>query len=154
MKSNEALAEYLYDIDNKNTNNMTMKKIIIILLTGLIAMTGFTQTNEESTEKSGPQISFDKKVHDYGKIKRKSNGTCTFTLTNEGSETLILTNVQTSCGCAAAKWPRKPIPAGESREIEIKYDTRRTGNFSKTIKVYNNVTEKPVILSIKGQVTK
>ncbi len=129
-----------------------MKRIIITLLVGLFTVAGIAQTSNQKDSKTGPQISFDKKVHNYGEIERKSDGTCTFTLTNTGTEPLVLTNVRTSCGCTAANWPRKPIPAGESKKIKVNYDTRRMGNFSKSIKVYNNATNTPVELRIKGQV--
>ncbi|MGM0649795.1 MAG: DUF1573 domain-containing protein [Bacteroidota bacterium] len=128
--------------------------ITLILCVFSIGLMAQNSDNPDNDKKSGPDISFDKTEHDYGTIARKSNGDCTFTLTNKGNEPLVLTNVKSSCGCAAVSWPRKPVKPGDSAEIKIRYDTKRLGSFSKSIKVYNNATDAPVELTIKGTVEK
>ncbi len=140
-----------------------MKYITTTIITLILfSMTLFAQNTEKQEEEAdtntekvtGPGISFDKTEHDYGTIERKANGDCTFTLTNNGTKPLILTNVQSSCGCAAVSWPQRPIKPDDSKEITIRYDTKRVGSFSKSIKVYNNATDAPVVLTIKGTVEK
>ena len=135
-----------------------MKQITSIIILSIFSITVLAQNadnnNDTPEQVEGPGISFDKTEHDYGTIECKSNGDCTFTLTNNGTKPLILTNVQSSCGCAAVSWPRRPIKPGENKEITIRYDTKRVGSFSKSIKVYSNATNAPVVLTIKGTVEK
>ena len=41
---------------------------------------------------------------------------------------------------------------GEDGEIEVKYDTKRLGSFSKTITVYSNANLSKKSLKIKGEI--
>ena len=62
-------------------------------------------------------ISFNETTHDYGTIKKGSDGICVFTIKNTGKTPVLLTNVQASCGCTTPTWPREPILSGKSGEI-------------------------------------
>jgi hypothetical protein len=132
-----------------------MKKIIGIIIVCAFAISAYAQSDEntefEPTHKSA-YLELDKTVHDYGTIARKSNGDCEFIVKNMGSQPLVLTNVQSSCGCAVPDWPHKPIPSGESRAIKVTYDTKRVGTFSKSIKIFSNSPGSPHVVNIKGTV--
>ena len=80
-----------------------------------------------------------------------SDETFSFPFKNTGKESIIISNVQTSCGCTKAKQPEEPIARNKKSEIAVKYDTKRVGDFTKTITVTSNVAE-PIILTIKGSV--
>ncbi|MFZ5430613.1 MAG: DUF1573 domain-containing protein [Bacteroidota bacterium] len=97
-------------------------------------------------------IVFDKLVHDYGTIRRGSDGNSVFTFTNKGNKPLILNNVAAACGCTVPEWPREPIPPGGKGEIKVKYDTNLNGTFNKSITVHSNASNQVVRLSVKGQV--
>jgi hypothetical protein len=75
-----------------------------------------------------------------------------FEFKNTGSQPLIITHVQTSCGCTAAEKPTEPIAKGKSSKIVVTYDTKRVGNFTKTITVTTNIPDETVVLTIKGSV--
>lgn len=63
--------------------------------------------------------------------------TCRFV--NDGKETLIISNVLTSCGCTIVDWSRKPIFPSEAGEIKIKFDTEnKIGIQSKSIIILSN----------------
>ena len=51
----------------------------------------------------GPSISLDKDVHDYGTISQGADGGCEFTVTNDGTEPLIISRCKGSCGCTVPK---------------------------------------------------
>jgi Protein of unknown function (DUF1573) len=74
-----------------------------------------------------------------------------FEFKNTGKEPVLVTNVQTSCGCTAAEKPTEPVAGGAQSKIVVTYDTKRVGNFTKTITVTTNVGD-PVILTITGTV--
>ncbi len=132
-----------------------MKKIIASLLFVVVTFTfscSQTPTVKEDKSVFGPGIEFDKKESEFRVIEQGGDGMFEFVLTNTGTEPLILSNVRSSCGCTVPGWTREPIKAGESVPITAKYDTRRIGQFSKSISVYSNATEAPVVLRIKGKV--
>lgn len=124
-----------------------MKQLLFLLMfTGLFAFTVNGQVAQNDS------IIFEKVNHDYGTIKKGSDGSSTFTFTNKGQKPLILSTVRASCGCTVPEWPRQPIAPGEKAEIKVKYNTNIAGNFSKTITVVSNAANSPVILRVRGRV--
>ena len=122
-----------------------MKKII--LFTGLL----FFVTNLFGQENLA-EIKFTETVIDYGIIENGENGNRIFKFKNTGNSPLIFTRIFSSCGCTIPKKPEKPVLPGESGEIEVNYDTKRTGIFQKAITVRSNAKTANVILRIKGEV--
>ncbi len=105
---------------------------------------------ETKKSKKGP-ITFKTLTIERTNIPFGSDETFSFPFKNTGKEPIIVSNVQTSCGCTAAKKPEAPIAPKKSSEIAVKYDTKRVGPFTKTITVTTNVGE-PIVLTIKGTV--
>ena len=104
-------------------------------------------------QETGAQINFETTTIDYGTIANGSDGERVFNFTNSGNKDLIIQNVQSSCGCTIPKKPEGPIAPGESSEIIVKYDTKRTGPFRKTITVTTNLELNSIVaLKIKGTV--
>ena len=66
---------------------------------------------------------------------------------------MVISNVQTSCGCTTPEWSREPIAPGGSTKIKVGYNAASEGNFEKYITLtYNqNLTKQ---LNIKGTVWK
>ena len=74
-----------------------------------------------------------------------------FEFKNESKTPAIIQGVQTSCGCTTANKPEEPVKPGKKSAISVKYDTKRVGQFTKTITISSNVSD-PIILTIKGSV--
>ena len=53
------------------------------------------------------EFKFEKETIDYGKIAKGAIGERTFVFTNIGDAPLIISNIQSSCGCTV---PEKPRP--------------------------------------------
>ncbi|RCL65820.1 MAG: DUF1573 domain-containing protein [Cryomorphaceae bacterium] len=98
------------------------------------------------------EIQFNETVIDYGIIENGEDGTKIFKFKNIGNAPLIFTRIFSSCGCTIPKKPEKPILPGKSGEIQVNYDTKRTGIFQKAITVKSNAKTPNVILRIKGEV--
>ena len=148
-----------------------MKKTILFLSATLIGFVVLAQRIEQvkqaepvvGTEKSKQEqieepssdatIDFESKVVDYGVLEHNGNGDREFVFTNNGTEPLIIKNAKGSCGCTVPTWPREPIMPGETSKIGVKYATNREGKFTKTITLTTNASKKPVILTVKGEVT-
>ena len=128
-----------------------MKKVIY-LLGIMLLMAGAAMTQDAKTQ-SGPEIEFEKIVHDYGDVPYNGNGECEFRFTNTGDAPLVIQKPKSSCGCTVPSWPDKPILPGESDVIKVNYRTSRCGSFNKTVTVTSNAIKNPsVVLRIKGRV--
>lgn len=126
-----------------------MKKIIFTALTALFSLGMMAQTPVVS----GPQITIDKEVHNFGNIPYGGNGTCEFKVTNTGTEPLILSKCKGSCGCTVPTCEPNPIAAGASTNITVKYDTKRAGVIDKSVTINSNAVNEPVmVVRIKGKV--
>ena len=107
--------------------------------------------NSYSQEKKA-EISFEKTIINYGVIDKGSDGVREFIFTNTGDAPLVISKVNSSCGCTIPKKPEKPILPGESDKIQVKYDTQRVGLIRKSISVTSNASNPSVILKITGEV--
>lgn len=96
------------------------------------------------------EFKFKKETINYGKIAQGSEGTRVFEFTNVGNAPLMIKRIQSSCGCAIPKKPEKPIMPNEKGQIEVSYDTKRLGGFSKAITIFSNAKAERKMLKIKG----
>ena len=102
---------------------------------------------------TGPQISVDKEVHDYGTIDQGANGTCEFKVTNTGDQPLIISNCKGSCGCTVPKCDTAPVAPGATTIVTVKYDSNRVGPINKSVTISSNATNAPEkIVRIKGEI--
>lgn len=127
-------------------NKKYIQSVFILLLTALINL---------SAQQIGPNISFEKTVHDFGQIEEKDGkATCRFEFINTGNEPLIINNVRASCGCTASEWTKKPVKPGEKGFLKVTYNPKnRPGKFMKSVSVKTNANEeKSEMLKIKGVV--
>ena len=97
---------------------------------------------------------FDKLVHDFGDVSMDDGPlTCTFTVTNNGTEPLVLFEVVSSCGCTDVTWTREPLQPGKSGTISATFKNEDGPfPFDKTLTVYISGQRKPVILRLRGTV--
>lgn len=102
---------------------------------------------------NGPAISVDKEVHDYGTIQKNADGTCEFTVTNVGTEPLVIEKCKGSCGCTVPKCDKAPVLPGATSIISVKYDTKRVGPINKSVTITSNAVNEPTkMVRIKGRV--
>jgi LEA14-like dessication related protein len=126
-----------------------MKKLILLLAVVVVNASAFAQ--------SGAKIEFKDKDNtiDYGKVTKESDsGVRTFEFKNTGNAPLIITNVQSTCGCTVPTRPTEPIMPGKTGKIDVKYNMN-PGPIRKTITVESNAVNYEggrVPLKIKGEV--
>ncbi len=81
---------------------------------------------------------------DFGEVTNFSEVTHLVTIKNIGSDTLIISNVGSSCGCTAALMSNDHIPPGDSAALSIKFDAKQfTGKTHKTVSLQTNDTSQP-----------
>ena len=105
----------------------------MVVAVAVISLHGTAQTK-------GPLITWEKSVYDFGDIEQGEKVEHTFKFKNTGTEDLLITNVQVTCGCTTPKgWARDPISPGKSGEITIAFNSLgKFGRQNKVVTVISN----------------
>ena len=98
------------------------------------------------------RITVQKKAVDCGKTAFNMPVTAEFELRNKGLRKLRIEDVQVSCGCLEAQYPKNEISAGEKFTLKLTYDARQLGHFTKTARIVSNGSKKPLYLTMSGVV--
>lgn len=71
-----------------------------------------------------PVFTFEKVAHDFGYVTKGERLTYSFKFKNTGKSNLIISYVESSCGCTTSSPPKAPIKPGESGEIKVTFDSK------------------------------
>ena len=100
-----------------------------------------------------PVITFDKTEHDFGTLLQGEVVTYSFHFTNTGNAPLLISNVNTSCGCTIADFTREPINPGKDGYIKATYDSKGHHGFqTRSLNVIANTNPSQINLRLKGNV--
>ncbi|MBN2598556.1 DUF1573 domain-containing protein [Labilibaculum sp.] len=100
-----------------------------------------------------PKFEFTKEIHKFGVISEGEIVVCDFFFKNIGSKDLVIKNVETSCGCTAVRWEKKPVKVGEESHITVEFNSEgRYGKQYKVITVFCNTLSGTKELIITAQV--
>ncbi|MFM1932938.1 MAG: hypothetical protein RL226_2241 [Bacteroidota bacterium] len=101
-----------------------------------------------------PVVTFEEDVFDFGRIAEGEVVTHVFRFENTGKAPLVLTAVEVSCGCTAAKdWPKEPIAPGGEGTIEVSFNSNdKLGKQNKSITVISNARPSKTIITMRGEV--
>ena len=120
-----------------------MKKMILMAVM-LINMAAMAQE---------PVITFEKTIHDFGRVDEGGHISTVFEFKNEGTAPLVLTDVKASGGYITCIWSPEPIEPGQVGQIVVTYKTDgRPGRFQKYITITSNASSEPIRLCINGEV--
>ena len=119
---------------------MGIQKISMLWVCLLALTYSFAQEVAPAEDnKPGAEITFEEVTFEFGDIQQGDQVEHIFTFENTGEVPLVLTNVQTTCGCTVPKWPRQPIPPGQKGEIQVKFNSAgKMGKQHKVIKIISN----------------
>lgn len=118
-----------------------MKKIIFPVFLLLLA----TNSNAQKIQVTSNSIN-------VGQVQYFVPTNCIFEMKNVGNKPLIISHIDTGCGCTVASFPNTPIKEGSTFTINVSFDARMMGHFTKLIDVYSNSTENPTQLELSGVV--
>jgi hypothetical protein len=109
---------------------------------------------DENSDADMPEIKFEEEVFDFGRVAEGELVDHTYIFENTGDAPLVLTAVETTCGCTAAKtWPKEPIAPGEKGRIDIQFNSdKRIGTQNKSITVVANTRPAKTVLALRGEV--
>lgn len=126
-----------------------MKKYLIVAFLLMVVSSVVAQEAKPTTpvaKVDGPVLTLDKASHDFGTITQGDVVEKVFTFTNTGNQPLIITNVQTSCGCTTPEWPRNPIMPGGKGEIKVGFNSAGKMNAqNKKLPIISNAVNDPAI---------
>lgn len=120
----------------------------------ILSVKGKVKASSEAVPTKGPEFSPSEWVHDFGQINEEDGFAMhVFRIKNTGDAPLIISHVQSSCGCAEPEWTSDPIQPGEIGDVVISYSPKnRPGPFRKNLTVYSNVKGRHNKLTITGVV--
>jgi hypothetical protein len=85
-------------------------------------------------------------------LKYNENAVYEFVFKNISDSIQIITNVKAKCGCSSTEWTQEPLKKNKKGHIQIKYDTKIVGRFTKSIYVFFQGENQPIKLTISGVV--
>lgn len=131
--------------------------ILTLLVAGLPALAVLPAAAqgpaEDTAADAGPKVVIDEPIVDAGRVPVGQSIDAEFSLRNEGTETLEITQVKPACGCTVAEFDEEIAP-GATGTIHARVDTSRiSGPNAKAITVYTNDPVTPRFqLTVKSEV--
>jgi hypothetical protein len=120
----------------------------------LYKQTVFGQTPEKIEKTPVTDIFVEQSEIEINGLQVGKKSVTAFKLKNTGNRPLVITHVDTSCGCTVPSWDRKPVEHGAETEITVEIQPEEPGFFHKMIRVYCNVEKGIISLNVKGMVNK
>ncbi len=121
--------------------------------TDAISITASADSGRAAAEagKRKPVITFEKVLHDFGRITQGEKAEYSFRFTNTGDGDLLIANAYASCGCTVPEFSREPIAPGKAGFIKVTFDSdKREDRFEKLVTVLANTASPETKLTITG----
>jgi len=127
-----------------------MKKYILLIVSMFLYVSVFAQT-----DLSGPEMTFEKKSHDFGDVIQGQKVRYTFVYKNTGTDTLRIDNVISSCGCTVPEQYERKVAPGASGKILVEFNSEnKMGVTNKTLTILSNAksVQPAITISIRANV--
>ncbi len=112
-----------------------------------------TAESDEAGNTAMPKMKFETDLYDFGEVSQGEKVAYSYTFTNEGEADLVITSAQGSCGCTVPTWPKEPIKAGQSAQIDVVFDSNgKTGKQHKKVTIVANTSPATNVVAITGKV--
>ena len=99
-------------------------------------------------------IKIEPEVIEVGQIPINSKFEQDIKIKNIGNAPFVLFYMTFSQNCINVKYNWEHIPTGDSCSMKVLYKANSIGDFTHSIMIFGNTPKKPIILDIKGSVTK
>lgn len=92
---------------------------------------------DHATEENDPEYGWeiDRQEYDFGNIKKNRTVEVSFTLTNSGTEPLIIYSIDASCDCISITWEKTPLLPDRKRKIIVSFRADYPGPFSHKLSI-------------------
>lgn len=132
-------------------NNLRISALALTL--GLMSFTILpTSKITKKVEINNSAISWKSETIDLGEIPQGTPKSMDFEFKNIGKKSVMITNVQGSCGCTATDYTKTEIATGKSGKVTATFNAANKGVFTKTVTVTTNADVAPKVLTFKGTV--
>jgi hypothetical protein len=115
------------------------------------------QAKKDEAVKKMPQTSLEvaETKFDFGKIKEGEKVRHTYMVKNAGTNPLVISNVQVSCGCTAPFFPKEPIQPGKTGEVTLEFNSAgKEGMVNKNALIVANADNAPFSIGFSAEVEK
>lgn len=133
-----------------------IKISMLALVLGLMSFSAIAPlqslVSKVKTETAVSTIVWKAESIDVGEIPQGTPKAIVYEFKNTGKATVVITNVQGSCGCTATDYTKEPILPGKSAKVTATYNAANKGGFTKTVTVTTSAETTPKILTLKGTV--
>jgi len=132
---------------------------LIFSLSGLLLGSCHSGTQKttpatKSDESGVAKFVFSEEIHNFGSLNAGEVVSFTFIFRNEGTKTLIVTEIDSGCGCTEVKMENKTIEPGQEGRIEVIYNSAgEVGRQLKTITLFSNAETAQKQIFIRANVT-
>lgn len=124
------------------------------LITSCNSGTKKAEPSKKSDESGVAKFVFSEEIHNFGSLKAGEVVSFTFIFRNDGTKDLMITEVDSGCGCTQVNIPVKTIAPGKEGQIEVIYNSAgEVGKQLKTITISSNAEQTKKQLFIKANVT-
>ena len=132
---------------------MKKKYPLIIIVVSSIAILSFL-FSENSTFHKPPQqqttIVISRDSVNLDTFRYNESKKAIFEIKNTGRFPLIIKKIETSCGCTDVKWNKAPLLPDQTEKIQITFTPNSLGHFSKTIRIFCNISSQTYTLKLSG----
>ncbi|MFI5453536.1 DUF1573 domain-containing protein [Pedobacter sp. UC225_61] len=123
-----------------------MKKLILLAFLIVGTVVGVNAQTKPA------EFKFDTETHDFGKVTLNKPVVYTFNFTNIGDAPLIITKVETTCGCTVGEYTQTPVKKGEKGFVKVTLTPAGSPlPFNKAITLTSNARTTTKVLYIKGE---
>lgn len=89
---------------------------------------------------------------DLGQVTFNRPVTAEFEMINKSDRDVRIVQARSSCGCTTVDYPQRLISRDEKFMVSVTYDARMLGHFHKSVSLYVDGDDAPVMLVLKGVV--
>lgn len=91
--------------------------------------------------------------YDFGTVEQGKVVKIEYEFSNSGTQPLIISTIEVTCGCTVADFPRHPIKPGDTGIILLTFNTKeKYGYQDRVSKIISNATNSPTKIRFKGTV--
>ncbi|MFD0940913.1 DUF1573 domain-containing protein [Pedobacter boryungensis] len=123
-----------------------MKKLILLA----VLILGISVIVKAQTKPA--EFKFETETHDFGKVVLNKPVVYTFNFTNIGDAPLIITKIETTCGCTVGEYTQTPVKKGEKGFVKVTLTPAGSPlPFNKAITLTSNARTSIKVLYVKGE---
>jgi hypothetical protein len=125
----------------------------LILAVFIISCNKNQPKNKKTVAEGITEFEFNKEIHNFGSLNAGEIVIFNFVFKNMGKNNLIITNIESDCGCINANYKSDPIMPGNEGFIEVRFNSSGLfGKQYKSIAVNVNTKEKIKYLAVVADI--